>query len=57
MSTPAIRGGAEFSDIPLSGSLAQSKPWRPRHTEQQAHGKDQKEPRTWIQSQGGNRSN
>ena len=31
-----MRGGAEKLGSPLSGSLAQPKPWAPRHTEEQA---------------------
>ena len=51
-----LRGGSGKLDSPISDNLAQSKLWRPRHTEEQAHEKDEKESRTWIQGQGGDSS-
>lgn len=47
------RGGAEKLDSRISDNLAQSKPWNPRHTEEQEH---EKESRTEIQGKGGNSS-
>jgi len=49
------RSGPNNSDRELSGSLAQPMPLMLRQTEEQAHEKDEKESRTGIQGQGGNR--
>ncbi|MBI3633465.1 MAG: hypothetical protein HY226_04195 [Candidatus Vogelbacteria bacterium] len=43
MSIAPNRGGNVFSDIMLSGNLAQPRPWMARQTEGQAHEKDEKE--------------
>ena len=48
-----FRGGAEKLDRSISGNLAQSRPCLTRQTKEQAHEKDEKESRTWFQSQGG----
>ena len=53
MKSQGRRGGPENSDSPLSGSLAQPEPWRPRQIKEQAHEKDEKESRPGIQGQGG----